>query len=302
MFRSLPFMLAGLVGLAGTAAARTRVLVLTGGHAYDTAAFNAMWKSFGEAECSVRPQAYGHEVFGDVSAFPYDVLVFYNHQNPGDRMTARHKANFQALLDRGVGMFVLHHAVCAYPFFPAYEAMAGGKYRSSSYYQDSVSTFKEGVDIPCSLADAAHPLAGGLSPAFTVHDEMYFKMTYAADNRVLLATTYPGAAGPLAWTRKAGNSRVFTTALGHGGGIFSQPDFRRLVGQAVAWLEPCAAGDARPVCATLAASPRNAFLAREAAWVRGAQGPWILRGRAGEVSAGRRADGRLIDAFVPVGK
>jgi type 1 glutamine amidotransferase len=257
---SIPVLAAALMA-ALPAAAKVNVLIVTGGHDYDKAAFDAMWNSFApEVEWTVRPLQYGHEVFEDVSAWPYDVLVFYNHQNPGARLTERHKANFRALLERGVGMLVLHHSVAAYPFFPEFEAMAGAKYRSSAYYKDTLSTYKIPVDIPCLLAERTHPLAEGLPASFTVQDEMYFKMAFAPDNRVLLSTTYPEADGPLAWTRTAGNSRVFTTILGNGSGIFANADFRAVVRRGLEWIEPCSEGDARPVCAPPVSQPKRLLI------------------------------------------
>lgn len=241
-------------------AAATRVLIVTGGHEYDTTAFNAMWNSFPEVEYTVRSQAYGHEVFENVTGWDYDVLVFYNHQNPGTRLTETHKNNYQTLIGKGVGMLVLHHAVAAYPHWPEFEALAGVKYRSASYYTDTLSEYKMPVSIPCSLAESTHPLAGAVTSSFSVSDEMYFKMRFATDNRTLLATSYAGAQGPVAWTRKRGNSRVFTTTLGHGSSIFSSAPFRKMLEQAVAWLKPCATGEARAECATAPVPPKRALI------------------------------------------
>jgi type 1 glutamine amidotransferase len=242
------------------AADKARVLIVTGGHAYDTATFNAMWRSFTDVEFTVQNLTYGHEVFEDVTGWNYDVLVFYNHQDPGARLTDKHKRNYQTLIDKGVGMLVLHHGVAAYPFWPEFEALAGVRYRSSNYFQDTLSEAKEGVAITCALAETTHPLAGGMPATFTVTDEMYFKMRFATDNRVLLTTTYPASQGPVAWTRKRGNSRVFTTFLGHGTTIFASAPFRTMLSQAIAWIKPCALGDARAVCAAVPAPPKRILI------------------------------------------
>lgn len=226
----------------------SRILVVTGGHDYDATAFNAMWTSFG-ATYTIRALATGHEVFDNITGWNYDILVFYNHQNPGNNLTARHKENFQALLNQGVGMFVLHHSVAAYPHFPEFEAMSGGKYRSAAYYSDNISTYKIPVNINVLHAKANHPLAQGIPASFTVNDEMYFKMTFAADNDVVFKTDYVDADGPIAWARTAGKSRVFTTIIGNGSGIFSNVNFRRMVKNGLEHVLPCKSGDAREVCA-----------------------------------------------------
>lgn len=240
-----------MAALALTAPAQispaSRILIVTGGHAYDQAAFDAMWKSFG-GTVTVKPLARGHEVFDDISGWNHDILVFYNHQNPGDNLSARHKENFRGLLNRGVGMFVLHHGVASYPHFPEFEAMAGCKYRSSAYYSDNLSTAQIPASIKVLTAKAGHPLAQGVAATYTVSDEMYFKMAFATDNDVVFRTDFVGGDGPVAWSRKAGNSRVFTTFLGHGAGIFSHADFRRMLKNGLDHILPCAAGDAREVC------------------------------------------------------
>jgi type 1 glutamine amidotransferase len=253
---------AGLaLGLAGAApaqaAVKMKVLVVTGGHDYDTAAFNALWNGLPDVEWTHRTLAYGHEVFENPD-LPFDILVFYNHQDPGARLTQKHKDNFQAMLNRGLGLFVFHHATAAYPFWPEFEAVAGVKYRSANYYTDSLSTYKHDQTIPCSTL-AGHPLSTGMPKNFTVTDEMYFKMAFAADNRILLTTSYAGAQGPMAWTRTRKKSRIFTTLLGHGPGVFSQPAFRQMLINGLNDIRPCLAGDPREACKGVVLAPLQAY-------------------------------------------
>lgn len=239
------------------AAAKMKVLVVTGGHDYDTTAFNALWNGLPDVEWTHRALPFGHEVF-ESPDLPFDILVFYNHQDPGARLTQRHKDNFQAMLDRGLGLFVFHHASAAYPFWPEFEAVAGVKYRSANYYTDSLSTYKHDQTIPCSTL-AGHPLSTGMPKTFTVTDEMYFKMAFAVDNRLLLTTSYAGAQGPMAWTRTRKKSRIFTTLLGHGPGVFSQPPFRQMLINGLNAIRPCLAGDAREACKGVSLAPLRAY-------------------------------------------
>jgi type 1 glutamine amidotransferase len=291
----------GLLALAlagsaaeATAAAKMKVLVVTGGHAYDTAAFNAMWDGFPDVAWTRRDLQYGHEVFADTGVFPYDILVFYNHQNPGDRLTQKHKDRFQAMLDKGVGIFVFHHAIASYPFWPEFEAVAGVKYRSADFYKDSLSTYQHDQTIPCSTL-AAHPYSAGLPKTFTVTDEMYFKMAFAKDNRLLLTTSYAGAEGPMAWTRVRGHSRIFTTLLGHGPGIFSQPAFRQMLINALNDIRPCASGDAREACKSTAVIGGPGLPSRPEPSIRLIRnGPRILRSRGPEIWEARSVAGRLV--------
>jgi len=273
---------------------QSKVLVVTGGHDFDANAFDGLWQSTG-AKIEKRALAVGHEVFENVSDWDYDILVFYNHQNPGNSLTEKHKQNFRALLEKGVGMFVLHHSVAAYPFFPEFETMAGGKYRSSAYYQDNLSTYKIPVNINCKVNKPGDPAAAGLPAQFTVNDEIYLKMTFASDNNVVVTTDYPESDGPIAWTRKAGNSRVFTTILGNGSSIFSNASFRTLVKNGLNYVLPCGEGDTRSECPTVSLGrPRTS---------RKQRAPFgLLPGRGaelGEAAFGYTVDGRALPILLP---
>ena len=293
------------IGIAAAAASAqlaptSRILIVTGGHDYDMASFNAMWAGFGAAY-TVRPLAVGHEVFDDITGWNYDILVFYNHQNPGNSLTARHQENFKALLNRGVGMFVLHHSVAAYPHFPEFEAMAGGKYRSSAYYRDTLSTAKIPVKIDVLAAKTGHPLAEGVAASFSINDEMYYKMAFAADNDVVFKTDIADADGPIAWSRRAGNSRVFATLLGHGPASFSNANFRRMVKNGLDHILPCAAGDAREACKP---GVSIAIPAKRRAPGENLPGGWLASGRimragfpSSAVSSIYSIDGREIGRF-----
>jgi type 1 glutamine amidotransferase len=249
----------------GQPSSPAKVLIVTGGHDFDKNAFASLWQSTG-SEVTQRALSVGHEIFETTENFPYDILVFYNHQNPGDKLTAKHQDNFRKLLDQGVGIFVLHHSVAAYPHFSDFGEMTGGRYRSANYFSDNISTWKKPVDIPCTVTDTQSPLTQSLSPSFVVNDEIYMKMTFASDNEVLVKTSYVGAEGPIAWVRKAGNSRVFTTILGDSPGSFAQPDFRALVKNGLAHIRPCGEGDTRLECGgqvSLVSPRRNSGTAKK---------------------------------------
>ena len=54
-----------------------KVLVVTGIHDYDTLAFNDMFKSFNDFECTVKTMGENPGIlFENVDEFPYDVIVF----------------------------------------------------------------------------------------------------------------------------------------------------------------------------------------------------------------------------------
>ena len=57
---------------------RLRVLVVTGGHSFDQAPFEGMFKEEASLECVFLALQDESEVFEDISNWSYDVLVLYN--------------------------------------------------------------------------------------------------------------------------------------------------------------------------------------------------------------------------------
>jgi type 1 glutamine amidotransferase len=247
---------------------KLNLLVVSGGHGYDTVQFNLMWKSFPQFNVTFQVLKVGNEIFEDVSAWNYDVLVFYNEQDPGAKFTDKQKANFLALLDKGVGMIVMHHAVASYPFWPEYEKLAGVKYTSKNFYPPGpqISIAKLYITHDLMVLDTADPIMKGITKSFTTRDEGYRNMRFPSDNHLLLRSHSADADTPAAWRRTFHNSRVFTTVLGHGPNrsgdpnIFAEPFFKGMMLRAVLWTAPCGSAIPSEACGVSAvpAMRRNA--------------------------------------------
>jgi type 1 glutamine amidotransferase len=279
---------------------KLEVLVVSGGHGYDTTQFNAMWKSFPQMNVTFRVLKVGNEIFDDVSAWNYDALVFYNEQDPDTKFTDKQKANFLALTDKGVGMVVMHHAVASYPHWPEFEKLAGVKYTSKNFYPPGpeISIAKAYVTHDLLVLDPEDPIMKGVTKAFTTKDEGYRNMRFLTENHLLLRSHSPDADTPAAWTRHFHNSRVFTTVLGHGPGhagdpnIFMEPFFRAMMSQGTLWTAPCDAALPSSECQTsLAPAARRApyLVSRERGFspVR----KWSWEGGLSRDAAGRAAPG-----------
>jgi hypothetical protein len=55
-----------------------KVAVVTGGHAFDESAFLRLFTSGTEITYTHLPQTDDSEVFDEIGAWPYDVIVLYN--------------------------------------------------------------------------------------------------------------------------------------------------------------------------------------------------------------------------------
>jgi hypothetical protein len=133
-------------------------------------------------------------------------------------------AQIEALLAAvagGVGYIGLHAATATFRDSTAYHGLIG-------------SWFARHPPIKQFLVEPVrpeHPVMRGLT-AFTIEDERYELRDQLPDCEVLAE-----AEGfPMVYVRQYGRGRVCYIALGHDGRALGQPDYQRLVGQAIAWV------------------------------------------------------------------
>ncbi len=246
LIRSTLLALLGILGLAALgiaadakdAAAPTRklnVVVLTGGHAFNEHDFLKLFQGYDDITYKHLAQKLGGEVFEDITDWPYDVIVLYNLNQ---HMTPKQQKNFLTLLDKGVGLVVLHHAIAAYDSWPLFAKISGVKYHLEPWEENGVpkerSGWKEGVEIKVHVADPNHPITRGLKD-YDVLDETYCRFTVAPGVHALLTTDEPTSDKTIAWTKSYGNARVFFIQSGHDHTGYDNPNYRKIVVRAIRW-------------------------------------------------------------------
>ena len=178
------------------------------------------------------------EIFEDISDWQYDVLVLYNMSQ---KISEKRQQNFLKLLDDGVGLVVLHHAIAAFSDWREYRKIIGAKYWLEDTVEDGVEykkcTWKEGVDMPLHVEDATHPIMAGITD-FTIHDEVYKGYDLQPDNHLLLSCGLSNSQKEIAWTRAYGHAKVCLIQPGHGPEAHGDENYRRMVRQAIAWVAP----------------------------------------------------------------
>jgi len=236
-----------------------RAVVVTGGHGFDEKAFPKLFEGHPDIVCEFKPQKDDSEIFEDVADWPYDVVVLYNMTQ---KISEKRRQNFLGLLDRGVGLVVLHHAVADFQDWPEFEKIAGTRYYLKETVVDGVThprgAWKDGVNFKIHVEDAEHPITKGLAD-FQVRDEGYRNQTYAPDNHLLLSTDNAASEKQVGWVRTYKNARVFCTPIGHGPQAFTSEPFRRVMARAIRWTAKRNVGrdDAAP---TEAASGRTGHM------------------------------------------
>jgi type 1 glutamine amidotransferase len=230
--------LAVLLSLFTTSAAdKLNVLVITGGHGFDKTPFYKMFEDNSDITITTAEHSKTNATAYDrTDLLNYDVVVLYDMPK---EITDSQKEHFLALFKKGVGLVVLHHALCSYQNWPDYARLIGGHYDEPDPKKPGTVTERAGyqhdADIPVVIVATNHPITAGLQD-FTINDEIYWGYRVLPDVTPLITTTHPKSGKPLAWTRTEGRSRVVYIQLGHGPSAHNDPNYRKLVAQSIRWV------------------------------------------------------------------
>jgi len=222
-------LVAGLATAAETAQAgpekKIKVLVVAGGHGYPVEPFRAVFRSFHDMDCTFVDEKKGGEAFNDIGQFPYDAILLYNFEkNP----SPQERENFLKLLDRGVGLVILHHAIYGYrTSWPEFQKIVG--------VTSWLSGAKDDVHFKIHVADPKHPITKGLSD-FPIHDETYLGHGLDPKMHVILTTDEPTNSKHVAWVHTYRNAPVCYFQLGHDEKAYRNPQFQAVLGQAIRWV------------------------------------------------------------------
>lgn len=254
-------------------------LLVTKGHVFEREPFFKMIDALAAPEPGVhidwthveQPAA---EALMDVErAAPFDVIIWYDmpgvtftganppfaHHDPSDAF----KAGFLALLDVGKPMVFLHHAIAAWPSWPAFADLLGGRFHFLPGDLGGQTFPGSGyrLNVPQTITvERAHPIVAGLPDTFALTDEAYMYAVNEADVTPLLRSDFsftadrfhhggvgfkdhPPASNLIGWTKRARNAPLAYLQPGHGPDIYFDPIYRRLIANAVLW----AAADDPPI-------------------------------------------------------
>jgi type 1 glutamine amidotransferase len=215
-------------------AEKTKVFLVTGGHDFEKEPFSEMFKAMDGIALETAEQKETSEAY-DRDLSNYDVLVLYDMPQ---KITDAQKKNFLKFLETGKGLVVLHHALGSYQDWPEYKKIVGGKFYTAEREEDGVkhspSGWKHDVKFRVNIADKTHPIVQGLSD-FDIFDEVYNKYFVSPDVKPLLTVNHPLSDKVIGWTHLCGKAPVAYILIGHGAVAFKDPDYRKLVSNAIAW-------------------------------------------------------------------
>jgi len=215
---------------------KLQVLVITGGHDFEHDAFFEMFKSFGDVEFTEAVQPQANQLYVTGEANRYDAIVLYDMVQD---ITGEQKQAMMSLFKNGKGLVVLHHALASYNNWDEYEKLVGGRYYLNPTVKDGKeipgSTYRHNVDVNVHIADPDHPVTSGLMD-FVLHDEVYGGFYTEPSVHPLLTTDHPQSSPIIAWTNEYGKSRVVTIQPGHDAHSWNNPNYRKLLHNAIRWI------------------------------------------------------------------
>jgi len=154
-----------------------------------------------------------------------DVLVMYAAE--AGTIRGEERRHFEAFLEGGGGLVVVHDAVCGEE--PGwFQEWAGGA------WEHGVAKWLEGK-IGLYFDHEPHPITRGI-PHFDLEDEIYYEMHVDEKARVLASSFHDVfTISPQMWVVDEGPYRAFVTLQGHNHTTFSHPAFRALLLRGIAW-------------------------------------------------------------------
>ena len=212
------------------------VVIVTGGHGYDKPGIQGLFEGHGDIVPTVSEQKDHSELFEDIFSWPYEVIVFYNQTQ---QISEKRQKNLLALLEKGVGVLVLHHGIISFQAWPDFEKITGGRYAMKETVVDGAahpkSGYKKGVALKVHIEDPAHPITQGLTD-FSITDETFSNLIVSPKVHVILSTDEPSSERAIGWVGALGKARTCYIESGHGAEAFKDPNYRTLIARAVRWL------------------------------------------------------------------
>ncbi|MDP7017627.1 MAG: ThuA domain-containing protein [Pirellulaceae bacterium] len=167
---------------------KIRVLLVTGGHAFERKPFFSMFDAIPDVVYTEAAFPAAAELLRPELAREYDVIVFYDMWAQG--IAPKKRESFVELLRSGIGVVALHHTLAAHENWPEYAKIIGGKYHLNNRVVNGETIAKSGFqhhqDIQVRIANRDHPIVRGLDD-FEIHDETWNTLVIrAVENRHII--------------------------------------------------------------------------------------------------------------------
>jgi len=210
---------------------KLKVAVLVENHPYDVINFQKMLESFEDCECYVQPV----DLFvrdEDNNKEKYDTVLYYNMNIPIPEVGSPLELYVKNEIgNTKQGVIFIHHALLNFWKWDTFTEICGLRVRG----EDGIFKYTQNQSVNAHIADTSHPICAGVSD-FTITDETYILgEPEEPGNHILITTDNETSIKNIAWVRQYKNSRVFCFASGHDNKVYSSPDYRKILHNAIHW-------------------------------------------------------------------
>jgi len=220
------------------------VLIITGGHDFEHGPFYAVFDALPNVHYDTLAQPQANALIATSEIDKYDVLVFYDMF---DSILPTEQQAYVDLLKKGKAMIFLHHSLVSYQNWGEFIHVVGGKYHTRPVVVkgDTLKgNYEHDVTMPIRIEDKKHPVTAGIND-FDIVDEIYGDTEILPTVKPLLSTSLTKSMRYLAWINHYGNSDVLYIQLGHGPTAYANPNYRKLLQQAIEWSYTRHAGSSK---------------------------------------------------------
>ncbi len=149
------------------------VLVVRGGHSYDTPDFENMCLRLNGIKSDLVLTEHMEKMSVSEIDQKYDAILFLN-QNKHYRTSNKNRKQYMDLTERGVGMVFLQFTLSSQPEWDEFHDLVGGKWFLKNYTKDPKlhSTYFTEMTLDIEVLDQRHPVTEGIVD-FTMTDAYY---------------------------------------------------------------------------------------------------------------------------------
>ncbi|MCK5730336.1 MAG: ThuA domain-containing protein [Draconibacterium sp.] len=210
-----------------------KIMLITGGHSFDEVEFFEMFDGMEGVDYENFEQPKANIKLEKDLAEDFDVLVFYDMWKT---ITESQKDAYLKLTEQGKPFLFLHHSIVSYQKWPEFEKIVGGKYfvKNDNVPQELFSNFEHDVWV-YSKVETYTPVTKGFRE-LRFFDEVYGNVRVSDNVIPLLKTRHPKSMEVIAWENKYNESKIVYIQPGHDKRAFEDPDYQKLLLQAIQYL------------------------------------------------------------------
>ncbi len=210
-----------------------KIMLVTGGHAFDTIPFFQLFDSFENVNYEYFQQPFANQEIANGKARNYDVLVFYDMWND---ISDAEKNAYIELTKEGKPFLFLHHSLVSYQKWDEFEKLIGGRYieKNTEIPVDQQSTYQHDLWVEMKASEN-HPVTKSFG-VIKLFDEVYGNTRISRNVKPLLTTSHPKSSPVIGWENQFNASKILYIQPGHDHHAFESEDYRKLLLQAINYL------------------------------------------------------------------